>query len=134
MVVTNVRIKWPRRLVALSLKHEGDFLDFMPKFPHHHGDLYWIPGNSSDYLLKCFPNISRLRRFIVASFALFIVHTLILVLELQCSTRLATCNFSENELIAKFARVSTSLKLPGIQYLKVAHTLLKWCKLDPNCR
>ena len=44
------------------------------------------------------------------------MHTLILVLGLQCSTRLATCNFSENELIAKFARVSTSLKLPGIQY------------------
>ena len=35
---------------------------------------------------------------------------------------LATCNFSENELIAKFARVSTSLKLPGIQYLKFKST------------
>ena len=45
------------------------------------------------------------------------MQTLILVLGLQCSTRLATCNFSENELIAKFVRVSTSLKLPGIQYL-----------------
>ena len=33
-----------------------------------------------------------------------------------CSTRLATCNFSENEWIAKFARVLTSLKLPGMQY------------------
>ena len=43
------------------------------------------------------------------------MRTLILVLVFQCSTRLATCNFSENELIAKFARVSTSLKLPGIQ-------------------
>ena len=42
--------------------------------------------------------------------------TLILVLGLQCSTKLANCNFSENELIAKFARVSTSLKLSGIQY------------------
>ena len=51
------------------------------------------------------------------SFSFFIVQTLILVLVLQCSTRLATCNFSENELIAKFARVSTSLKLPGIQYM-----------------
>ena len=39
-----------------------------------------------------------------------------------CSTRLATCNFSEDELIAKFARVSMSLKLPGIQYRqKVCH-------------
>ena len=38
------------------------------------------------------------------------MQTLILVLVLQCSTRLATCNLSENELIAKFARVFTSLK------------------------
>ena len=37
---------------------------------------------------------------------------LIPVLALQCSTRLATCNFSENELIAKFARVFTSLNYP----------------------
>ena len=62
--------------------------------------------------LKHFSNISRLRRLILASFAFSIVQTLILVLGLQCSTRLATCNFSENELIATFARVSTSLKLP----------------------
>ena len=44
------------------------------------------------------------------------MQTLILVLGPQCSTRLATCNLSKNELIAKFARVSTSLKLLGIQY------------------
>ena len=46
--------------------------------------------------------------FILASFAFFIVQSLILVRVLQC-----TCNFSENELIAKFARVSTSLKFPS---------------------
>ena len=45
------------------------------------------------------------------------MQTLILVLVLQCSTRLMTCNFSENELIPNFARVFTSLKLPGIQYI-----------------
>ena len=60
---------------------------------------------------------------ILASFAFFIVQTLILILVWQCSTRLATCNFSENELIAKSARVSRSLKLPGIQY-----RLTKKCK------
>ena len=49
------------------------------------------------------------------------MQTLILVVVLQCGTRLASCNFSENELIAKFARVSTSLKLPGIQYRKVLY-------------
>ena len=43
------------------------------------------------------------------------MQTLILVLVLQCSTRLATCNFSKNELIAEFATVSMSLKFPGIQ-------------------
>ena len=46
------------------------------------------------------------------------------VLVLQCSTRLATCNFSENELIATFARVFTSLKLPGIQYWTVSTVFL----------
>ena len=46
---------------------------------------------------------------------------------MQCSTctRLATCNFSENELIAKFARVFTSLKLPGIQYTSYQCQLLQ---------
>ena len=39
-----------------------------------------------------------------------------LALVLQCSGRLATCNFSENDLTAKFARVSTSLKLPSIRH------------------
>ena len=51
------------------------------------------------------------------------MHTLILVLVLQCSTRLATCNFSENELITKFARVSTSLKLPGTGGFSLVHNL-----------
>ena len=32
------------------------------------------------------------------------------------NSRLATCNSSQHELIAKFARVSTSLELPGVQY------------------
>ena len=53
----------------------------------------------------------------------------VLILGLQCSTRLATCNFSENELIAKFARVSTSLKLPGIQYLKLGVNYVHECVL-----
>ena len=39
----------------------------------------------------------------------------------HCSTKLATCNFSENELIAKFARVLTSLKLPVITYTVHRH-------------
>ena len=56
--------------------------------------------------------------FYFSDSAFFIVQTLILVLFRSlvcnvCSTRLASCNFSENELIA---RVFTSLKLPGIQY------------------
>ena len=52
------------------------------------------------------------------------MRTLILVLVLQCSTGLATFNFSENELIAKFARVFTSLKLPGIQYQANTYLML----------
>ena len=54
--------------------------------------------------------------FYFSDFSFFIVKTMILVLVLQCSTTLATCNFSENELTAKFARAFTLLKLPGIQY------------------
>ena len=60
-------------------------------------------------------NVQSIATFYFSDFSFFIFQTLILVLELQCSTRLATCNFSENEWIDKFARVFTSLKLPGIQ-------------------
>ena len=40
------------------------------------------------------------------------------------STRLATCNFSENELVAIFVRVFTLLKLPVLQYLGAVILLL----------
>ena len=67
-------------------------------------------------MILAFSYYQPIATFYFSVFAFFNVKTLILVLVLQCSTRLATCNLSENELIAKFARVFTSLKLPGIQY------------------
>ena len=60
-----------------------------------------------------FSKYQPIATFYFRDFCIFHCKILILVLGLQCSTRLATCNFSENELIAKFARVFTSLKLPG---------------------
>ena len=59
--------------------------------------------------------------FYFSDFAFFMVQTLILVqvLVLQCSTRLATCNFSENELMAKFASVFYVTKITW--YTVVVH-------------
>ena len=60
---------------------------------------------------------NQLATFYSSDLGLFIAQILILVLQ---SSRLATCSFSENELIAKFARVFMSLKLPVLQYLPVS--------------
>ena len=82
--------------------------------------VYWVilaTNNFSVFQISADCDIYILASFslFIFHFSFFIVQLLILVLVLQCSTKLATCNFSESELIAKFARVSTSLKFPGIQ-------------------
>ena len=65
-----------------------------------------------------FSNYQPIAAFYFSDFSVFIVKTLILVLVLQCSTRLATCNFSENELIAKFARVLRHQNYPVYSRVK----------------